>query len=68
MKYDFFPYCWHHAGTPYAVDGLNGETPPDAPQPGFDAIPMWVADIDFVCLPTIQQAVIERSSTRHRLF
>ena len=25
-----------------------------------DVIPMWVADMNFVCLPTIQQAVIER--------
>ena len=31
-----------------------------APKEGFDVIPMWVADMNFPALPTIQEAMIER--------
>ena len=34
--------------------------PPSAPKEGFDAIPMWVADMNFPVVPTIQQEVIAR--------
>ena len=60
MKYDFTTLPNRHGRDSIAVDGLGKGFAPDAPQPGFDAIPMWVADMNFVCLPTIQQAVIER--------
>ena len=60
MKYDFTTLPDRHGRDSIAVDGLGKGFAPDAPQPGFDAIPMWVADMNFVCLPTIQQAVIER--------
>ena len=60
MKYDFTTLPDRHGWDSIAVDGLGKGFAPDAPQPGFDAIPMWVADMNFVCLPTIQQAVIER--------
>ena len=60
MKYDFTTLPDRHGRDAIAVDGLGKGFAPDAPQPGFDAIPMWVADMNFVCLPTIQQAVIER--------
>lgn len=46
-----------------AVDGL-GTMPgftPDAPKEGFDAIPMWVADMNFPTVPTIPEAIIERA-------
>ena len=33
---------------------------PSAPKEGFDAIPMWVADMNFPVVPTIQQEVIAR--------
>ena len=33
---------------------------------GFDAIPMWVADMNFPTVPTIQEAIIER--TNHPAF
>ena len=60
MKYDFTTLPDRHGRDSIAVDGLGKGFAPDAPQPGFDAIPMWVADMNFVCLPTIQQAIIER--------
>ena len=60
MKYDFTTLPDRHGHDAIAVDGLGHGFAPDAPKPGFDAIPMWVADMNFVCLPTIQQAVIER--------
>ena len=66
MKYDFTTLPDRHGRDAIAVDGLGKGFAPDAPQPGFDAIPMWVADMNFVCLPTIQQAVIER--VRHPAF
>lgn len=60
MKYDFTTLPDRHGRDAIAVDGLGKGFAPDAPRPGFDAIPMWVADMNFVCLPTIQQTVIER--------
>lgn len=39
---------------------MNGFAP-EAPKPGFDVIPMWVADMNFPTVPTIQQAIIERA-------
>lgn len=35
--------------------------PPDAPKPGFDVIPMWVADMNFPTVPTVCEAIIERA-------
>ena len=29
-------------------------------KPGFDRIPMWVADMNFPTVPTIPEAIIER--------
>ena len=45
-----------------AVDGL-GTMPgfaPDPPKEGFDIIPMWVADMNFPTVPTVQEAMAER--------
>ena len=30
-------------------------------RPGFDVIPMWVADMNFPTVPTIPQAIIHRA-------
>lgn len=52
-----------HGKDALAVDGL-GAMPgmsPDAPREGFDAIPMWVADMNFSTVPTIPEAIIERA-------
>ena len=52
-----------HGKDAIAVDSvgqMNGFAP-EAPKPGFDVIPMWVADMNFPTVPTIQQAIIERA-------
>lgn len=62
MKYDFTSIIDRHGKDAIAVDNL-GTAPgfaPDAPKEGFDAIPMWVADMNFATVPTIQEAIIER--------
>ena len=62
MKYDFTSIMDRRGKDAIAVDGL-GTSPgftPDAPKPGFDAIPMWVADMNVPTVPTIQQAILER--------
>ena len=41
MKYDFTTLPDRHGRDSIAVDGLGKGFAPDAPQPGFDAIPMW---------------------------
>ena len=65
MKYDFTSILDRHGHDALAVDALgklSGFTP-EAPEEGFDAIPMWVADMNFPTCPTIPEAVIER--TKH---
>ena len=63
MKYDFTSIMDRHGMDATAVDGL-GQMPgftPDAPKEGYDAIPMWVADMNFPTVPTIPEAIIERA-------
>ena len=67
MKYDFTSIIERTGHDAMAVDSI-GKIPgmaPDAPQEGFDFIPMWVADMNFPVLPTIQKAVIERVKQPH---
>ena len=68
MKYDFTSIIDRHGKDAMAVDPA-----PDSPyrsgfelRPGFDHIPMWVADMNFATVPTIQEAIIER--TKHPTF
>lgn len=61
MKYDFTSIVDRRGMDAIAVDGLGtGGFAPDAPKEGFDAIPMWVADMNFPTVPAIQEAMIER--------
>lgn len=63
MKYDFTSILDRHGKDAIAVDGL-GTMPgfaPEAPKEGFDAIPMWVADMNFPTVPTIPQAILARA-------
>lgn len=60
MKYDFTSIINRTGMDAIAVEGLGKGFAPDAPEEGFDAIPMWVADMNFPTVPTIQQAIIER--------
>lgn len=61
MTYDFTTMMDRRGRDALAVDGL-GMLPgvPGAPKEGFDAIPMWVADMNFPALPTITEAIMER--------
>lgn len=63
MKYDFTSIMDRRGMDAVAIDGLGGGGgfAPDAPKAGFDAIPMWVADMNFPTVPTIPQAIIERA-------
>ena len=62
MKYDFTTILDRRGKDAIAVDliGAPGSNYP-APRDGFDAIPMWVADMNFPVVPTIQEAMIERA-------
>lgn len=62
MKFKFDEMLERHGKDAIAVDGL-GTVPgmsPDKPKEGFDAIPMWVADMNFATAPSIQDAIIQR--------
>ena len=66
MKYDFTSIIDRHGMDAIAVDCLGLPNFPGAPKEGFDAIPMWVADMNFATVPTITQAITER--TQHPAF
>ena len=61
MKYDFTTRMDRHGKDAIAVDGLGTGFAPAAPKEGFDAIPMWVADMNFPTVPAIPQAIIARA-------
>ena len=60
MKYDFETLPDRHGRDAIAVDAIGGYGPA-GPKDGFDAIPMWVADMNFATCPAIQEAVIRRA-------
>ena len=62
MKYDFTSILDRKGKDAIAVDlvGIPGSSYP-APREGFEVIPMWVADMNFPVVPTIQEAMIERA-------
>ena len=55
MKYDFTTILDR-----FGKDAIAVDAPPALPKEGFDLIPMWVADMNFPVVPTIQQTLIER--------
>ena len=62
MKYDFTSIMDRRGKDAIAVDALGAPGfAPGAPKEGFDAIPMWVADMNFPTVPTIPQAIIARA-------
>ena len=61
MKYDFTTLMDRRGKDAIAVDGLGTGFAPAAPKEGFDAIPLWVADMNFPTVPTIPQAIIARA-------
>ena len=62
MKFDFTSILDRRGKDAIAIDlvGMPG-SPYPAPREGFDVIPMWVADMNFPVVPTIQEAMIERA-------
>lgn len=62
MKYDFTSIIDRKGWDAIAVDSVyeDGEFGLDAPKEGFDVIPMWVADMNFLVYPGIQKAITER--------
>ena len=62
MKYDFTSIMDRRGKDAIAVDALGAPGfAPGAPKEGFDAIPMWVADMNFSTVPTIPEAIIARA-------
>ena len=62
MKYDFTSIMDRRGKDAIAVDALGAPGfAPGAPKEGFDAIPMWVADMNFPTVPTIPEAIITRA-------
>ena len=69
MKYDFTSMIDRRGHDAVAVEGIGSRfwgNEPAAPRDGFDAIPMWVADMNFATVPTIPEAIIERA--KHPLY
>ena len=69
MKYDFTSMIDRRGHDAIAVEGIGSRfwgNEPAAPREGFDAIPMWVADMNFATVPTIPEAIIERA--KHPLY
>ena len=68
MKYDFTKIIDRQGKDAIAIDmvGKPGGFAPDGPKDGWDVIPMWIADMNFETVPTIPEAIIER--TKHPLY
>ena len=67
MKYNFTTVPDRHGKDALALDALGTQpTGPNAPEEGFDAIPMWIADMNFETAPSVVRAIEER--IRHPLF
>ncbi len=62
MKYDFTSIIERKGHDALAVDlvGAEGSHYP-APKEGFDVIPMWVADMNFPVVRSVQEAIIRRA-------
>ncbi len=61
MDFDFTSVLDRRGKDALAVDAVGGPgSRYPAPKEGFDIIPMWVADMNFPVVPTVQQAMIQR--------
>lgn len=63
MKYDFETILDRKGHDALALDAIGNPAHPDAPaapEEGFDAIPMWVADMNFPIAPSVERAILER--------
>ncbi|NEG55264.1 MalY/PatB family protein [Bifidobacterium platyrrhinorum] len=66
--FDFTTTPDRHGRDALAVDDIGSGRgfAPGAPKPGFDAIPMWIADMNFATAPAVTEAVAARLA--HPLF
>ncbi len=64
MRYDFTTMVERKGWDALAVDAIGqpGGFAPGAPREGFDALPMWVVDMNFKVCPEIQNQIIRRAS------
>ncbi len=64
MKYDFTTILDRRGRDALAVELIGAQVDwadaPTAPKNGLAPIPMWVADMNFATVPTVQQAITER--------
>ena len=65
MKYDFTSIINRNGMDAIAVDNLGIGNCPGRPKEGFDAIPMWVADMNFPTVPTVPETIIARTKEPH---
>ncbi len=67
MNYDFTTIIDRRNRDALAVDGLGKrlDMAPAPPKEDFDAIPMWVADMNFPVLPSIQETMTARIKEPH---
>lgn len=61
MEFDFTTLPERAGMDAIAVDALGEPGAPGAPKEGFDAIPMWVADMNFKAPSCITDAIIRRA-------
>ena len=61
MQYDFTSVMDRKGHDAIAVDLLGAPGIPGAPKEGFDAIPMWVADMNFPTVPSIVASIVRRA-------
>ena len=69
MKYDFTSIIDRRGKDALAIDNIGKKhwgNEPAMPKEGFDAIPMWVADMNFATSPAVVDAIIQRA--QHGLF
>ena len=66
MQYDFESLIERHGQDALAVDAIGKGDAPGKSREGFDAIPMWVADMNFATAPSVCDAMRER--IEHPLF
>lgn len=68
MKFDFTTVIDRHGMDAKAVDGIHTAVgvPEGLPRTGFDAIPMWIADMNFATCPTVIEAMQNR--LQHPIF
>ena len=62
MQYDFETMLPRRGMDAIAVDGLGHSAfAPGAPKEGFEALPMWVADMNFPGCPAVTEAILARA-------